>query len=349
MKKMSFLLGSIKPTTINSLLNVRNKVKEKSNKHFILLDMIYCSLRYQAAFYDYLEFEFYSINNKQRKTYLTNGKNNEIVKTFNDKNYWYLLDDKAEFNKLYKKYLNRDFLLPNSSIEEFNSFIKNKDRVIVKPVDGVGGVGIKIVSTKEENLYEKYKKYLIEEIIIQNDKLNEIYNKSVNSLRLFTFYDGKNSYLLQSIIKFGNGNVVDNFSSGGMYAFVSDDGTIITPAIDKNDNIYVKDSLDDSEYVLDEGMDMLHSLAFMNKILSYPLKSNSIKEGQEEWGDEIYIQVDTELFLENEHFDTARIFINKKTKTPIGIIVYDKEGNDSLRIIYYDFKKVKGFDESIFN
>ena len=117
----------------------------------------------------------------------------------------------------------------------------------------------------------------------------------------------------------------------------------------KNDNIYVKDSLDDSEYVLDEGMDMLHSLAFMNKILSYPLKSNSIKEGQEEWGDEIYIQVDTELFLENEHFDTARIFINKKTKTPIGIIVYDKEGNDSLRIIYYDFKKVKGFDESIFN
>ena len=84
----------------------------------------------------------------------------------------------------------------------------------------------------------------------------------------------------------------------------------------KNDNIYEKDSLDDSEYVLDEGMDMLHSLAFMNKILSYPLKSNSIKEGQEEWGDEIYIQVDTELFLENEHFDTARIFINKKTKTP---------------------------------
>lgn len=238
MKKMSFLLGSIKPTTINSLLNVRNKVKEKSNKHFILLDMIYCSLRYQAAFYDYLEFEFYSINNKQRKTYLTNGKNNEIVRTFNDKNYWYLLDDKAEFNKLYKKYLNRDFLLPNSSIEEFNNFIKNKDRVIVKPVDGVGGAGIKIVSTKEENLYEKYKDYLIEEIIIQNDKLNEIYNKSVNSLRLFTFYDGKNSYLLQSIIKFGNGNVVDNFSSGGMYAFVSDDGTIITPAIDKNDNIY---------------------------------------------------------------------------------------------------------------
>ena len=117
----------------------------------------------------------------------------------------------------------------------------------------------------------------------------------------------------------------------------------------KEDGIHVKDSSDSNEYVIDEGMDILHSLAFMNKILSYPLKSDSIKEGQEEWGDKIYIQVDTELFLENEHFNTARIFINKKTKTPIGIIVYDKNGNDSLRIIYDDFKEVKGFDKEKFD
>ena len=90
-------------------------------------------------------------------------------------------------------------------------------------------------------------------------------------------------------------------------------------------------------------------MAFMNKILSYPLKSNSIKEGQEEWGDKIYMQVDTELFLNNEHFNSARIFINKKTKVPIGIIIYDKDGNDSVRIIYEDFKSVKDIDENLFN
>ena len=82
----------------------------------------------------------------------------------------------------------------------------------------------------------------------------------------------------------------------------------------KEDGIHVKDSSDSNEYVIDEGMDILHSLAFMNKILSYPLKSDSIKEGQEEWGDKIYIQVDTELFLENEHFNTARIFINNRNE-----------------------------------
>ncbi|MDO5779055.1 MAG: germination lipoprotein GerS-related protein [Clostridium sp.] len=117
----------------------------------------------------------------------------------------------------------------------------------------------------------------------------------------------------------------------------------------KSDGIHVRDNSSTGEYVIESDMDILHSMAFMNKILSYPLKSDSIKEGQEEWGDKIYIQVDTELFLNNEHFDSARIFINKKTKTPIGIVIYDKDGNDSVRIIYEDFKIVKEVDDDLFN
>ena len=117
----------------------------------------------------------------------------------------------------------------------------------------------------------------------------------------------------------------------------------------KSDGIHVRDNSSTGEYVIESDMDILHSMAFMNKILSYPLKSESVKEGQEEWGDKIYIQVDTELFLNNEHFNSARIFINKKTKTPIGIITYDKDGNDSMRIIYEDFKILKEVEKELFN
>lgn len=117
----------------------------------------------------------------------------------------------------------------------------------------------------------------------------------------------------------------------------------------KADGIHVKDDKNNSEYLIESDMDILHSMAFMNKILSYPLKSDSIKEAQEEWGDTIYIQVDTELFLNNEHFNTARVFINKKTRTPLGIVVYDKNGNESMRIIYDDFKAVKEIDEELLN
>ena len=236
--KLNFLIKSIRITTLSSLVNVYKKVKKQTNKKFVLLDIIFCSIKYQAAFSDYLEFEFYLLNDNQRKTYLTNGKNNEIVRMFNDKSYWHILDNKNEFNEYFKKYLKRDYLNPNFTKEDLNRFLKDKSNIIVKPVDGVGGEGIKIINSKEKDIYEKYHNYLLEEVIIQHKKLNELYSKSVNSLRIFTFYDGKDSYFLQAILKVGNNGVIDNFSSGGMYAFIDDKGVVITPAIDKDDNIF---------------------------------------------------------------------------------------------------------------
>jgi len=235
MKKYNFLLNSFRNSSLKSLYIVSKKVKQKCNKKFIVLDMIYCAIKYQAAFYDYLEFEFYSLNKEQRKTYLTSGKNNEIIKKFNNKNYWDILDDKSKFNEQFKKYINREYLKPYSTEEEFNNFIKHKDKIIIKPINGIGGDGIKIINTNNCNYWE-IKKYLIEDVIIQNKELADLYDKSVNTIRIFTFCDGQNSYLLQAILKIGNNSITDNFSSGGMYAFLDEKGIVITPAIDKDDN-----------------------------------------------------------------------------------------------------------------
>ncbi len=237
MGKYKFLFDSIRNTSLPNLIKIVKKVKKISNKKFVLFDIVNCSIKYQAAFYDYLEFEFYLLNEEQRKTYLTSGKNNEIVKTFNDKNYRHIFDNKDEFNNKFKKYLKRDYLNSNFNKEELNKFIKNKDKIIIKPIDGIGGEGIKKIDCSE-NIHQKYNNYLLEEIIIQNKKLDELYDKSVNSLRVFTFYDGKTVHILQSILKIGNDGITDNFSSGGMYAFLNDLGVVITPAIDKDDNIY---------------------------------------------------------------------------------------------------------------
>lgn len=115
----------------------------------------------------------------------------------------------------------------------------------------------------------------------------------------------------------------------------------------KKDGITVSDNVGNNQYVIDSSMDILHSLAFMNKILSFPVKGETVTEGQEEWGDKIYIQADIELFLDNNYLNTARIFIDKKEKSPIGIIIYDKNGIDTVRIIYKDFKKVKQIDKNL--
>lgn len=168
----------------------------------------------------------------------------------------------------------------------------------------------------------------------------------IRSLRNIDYYETKVEYIIKN-------NRGEEREKTTQY-YSKEDGVRVEfdnnkTKIYKENGIYIKDGLANTEYTIDKSMDILHSMAFMNNILSYPLKNDSIKVGQEEWGDTIYIQVDTELFLSNEHFNNARIFIDKKTKYPIGIIIYDKSGNDSLRIIYEDFNKVKNIDTAIFN
>ena len=168
----------------------------------------------------------------------------------------------------------------------------------------------------------------------------------IRNLKNIKCYETKVEYIVKNSKGEERENTVQYYSKEEGVRVEFDDDKV---KIYKSDGIHVKDNSSTGEYVIESDMDILHSMAFMDKILSYPLKSDSIKEGQEEWGDKIYIQVDTELFLSNEHFNSARIFINKKTKTPIGIIVYDKDGNDSVRIIYEDFKVVKEVDKNLFN
>ena len=183
-------------------------------------------------------------------------------------------------------------------------------------------------------------------VIIFRGILSPNNEEIIRDLKNIKCYETKVEYIVKNSKGEEREDTVQYYSKDEGVRIELDDGKV---KLYKSDGLHVKDNSSADEYVIENDMDILHSMAFMNKILSYPLKSNSIKEGQEEWGDKIYMQVDTELFLNNEHFNSARIFINKKTKVPIGIIIYDKDGNDSVRIIYEDFKSVKDIDENLFN
>lgn len=115
----------------------------------------------------------------------------------------------------------------------------------------------------------------------------------------------------------------------------------------KDNKVIVKDVISNKEYTMENDMDEIHSLAFLNKLLSYPIDENGIKEGQEEWGDTAYIEFTCEVFLKNDHLDKVKIFIDKQEKTPIGAIIYDKDGKDRIRIVYRDFEKLKQLDSGL--
>ena len=245
MGNIGYKLKCLKNLNVDTMIEVINKIhkKTKLSKNYLIMDMIVCANKYGTGYYDYQEFEFYNLNKLERKTYMTRVKNNAIVKKFNNKDYFYLFDNKCEFNKKFNKYLKREWIILDNNLEEFIKFCSNKKEIIVKPLDGCGGIGVELIKLNNKNLNNLYnkllenKQILIEEKIIQNKILSKLNKSSVNTLRIVSFYDGKNTHILNSVLKIGNGGVTDNFSSGSMYTFIKD-GEIVVPAIDNLDNIF---------------------------------------------------------------------------------------------------------------
>lgn len=115
----------------------------------------------------------------------------------------------------------------------------------------------------------------------------------------------------------------------------------------KEDMILVKDNISNKEYTVEDKLDELYSISFLNKLLSCPIDNDGIKEGQEEWGETEYIVFTSELFLKNDNLDKIKIFIDKQKKAPIGAIIYDKNNKDRVRIVYRNFQKLKDLDEEL--
>lgn len=256
MRKVIYLFKRIIGLDYKNMFRIAKKISKKTHKNrfLIIIDMIKCGFKYQAGYYDYLEFEFYLLNDKQRSTYLTRGKNNEIIRKYNNKEKAYQFDDKQVFNKMFKQFLGRDYINLDNNLEEFKQFLENKKEIIVKPLDGEGGKGVEKIKVNSdiEKLYQKLidnNQTLVEEVIKQHKQMNKLYDKSVNTLRMFTFVKDGKAYFLQAILKIGNGGVIDNFSSGGMYTFVDNNGVVLAPAIDQDDNYFEKHPLTNEKIV----------------------------------------------------------------------------------------------------
>ncbi|WP_291650617.1 germination lipoprotein GerS-related protein [Clostridium sp.] len=166
----------------------------------------------------------------------------------------------------------------------------------------------------------------------------------IKSLKEIKSYTTKVEYIIKNTRGEEREETTQYYSKdiGGRIDFGEDRSKIY-----KDNKVIVKDGISNKEYTMEEDMDEIHSLAFLNKLLSYPIDENGFKEGQEEWGDTAYIEFTCEIFLKNDHLDKVKIFIDKEEKTPIGAIIYDKDGKDRVRIVYRDFEKLKQLDSGL--
>ncbi len=243
---MKFLINRIFRMDYKRFFNVVKRIHKKTGKNsaYLFIDMVLCGLIYKAGYLDYELFEMYDLNAKQRSTILTRGKNNDFVKKYNVKGYRDLFNNKWNFNNKFKKFTKRDFMLLDENNEkEFNKFIKGKEYIIAKPLEGTHGDGIMKIKP-DKNTYKKLIKTesrLIEDYIIQDKEMDKMNPSSINTLRIVTLYDKGVSSIICTYLRVGNNKIVDNFNNGGMVVPINTDtGIIEYNAIDKAGHVFVK-------------------------------------------------------------------------------------------------------------
>lgn len=213
------------------------------NRVYLFFDCIICGFKYQAGYMDYQLFEMYKMNSAERKTIITRGKNNDMIKKYNNPAFNDTFHDKTKFNEKFDKYLNRGWILVNkNNFDDFKKFIRDKKEVMLKPIGGSCGQKIEKVKVKDFKPKELYEYVLdkdirlVEEVAVQCKELNRLHPTSINTVRLLTL----KGQVLVAYLRIGNhGNVVDNFNHGGFVVPIDvESGTIKFPAIDKAHNTF---------------------------------------------------------------------------------------------------------------
>lgn len=228
-------------------------LKERSGKSrvWLLCDMFRCAVKYNAGYMDYKIAAMYKLTDAQRKTVITRGISNNIVRRMNDKAYWHFFDDKTEFNTLFSDKLGRRWLRADENLTEdkLAEFLAPLEQVLYKPLEGSSGQGIvKFQSAEWKGKIGDFLKKIramgdavLEELLVQHPDMAQMCPTSVNTVRIATLLGDKKEGIVYAFLRIGNGKVMDNVDCGGMAARVDlDSGKLLTVAADKAGNVYEK-------------------------------------------------------------------------------------------------------------
>lgn len=247
---IGYLIKRLFDMNYNALLNKLTSLHKKTGrtKVFLFWDMLNCAVKYGVGYMDYDLFEMYNLTSAQRDTYITRGRNNALVKKYNDSNYAHYFDNKEHFNNLFFDFIRRDWISLDADKEQVLAFINERDVLIAKPVAGSCGKGVERIVISNypdaQSVYEKLQNFrrplLLEDVIVQHPQVNAIYPEAINTLRVVTMCHKNKVKIICTYFRIGNnGSYVDNFNSGGMVAPVDElTGVVKDKAIDKNKILY---------------------------------------------------------------------------------------------------------------
>ena len=158
-----YIFKIVAHASLGKMFEAVKTVHERSgkSKFEIFIDMLYCAKKYGAGYYDYQIFAFYNLTKEQRATYVTRLISKKFNTFMNDYDYAHFLENKDEFNKLYKKYIGRDFIqFQEASKEEVREFCENHPVLFCKMQDLECGHGCERIKVSDYENFDKLYDYL---------------------------------------------------------------------------------------------------------------------------------------------------------------------------------------------
>ena len=228
----------------------RERIKREMNWTDFDLErsLAFCRYRYhvgELSAYDNIRFWAYP--REVLDTFAVKQDSLDLKKSYNTVS-TKILSNKIRFDNKFREFIGRKFWVnKDTSFEEFCEFIDGLDKVFCKPINLCAGKGCYLypLSGDAEKDYEYFinePKMLIEEVPKQHHLINEIYDKSINTVRVAAVIKEGEFIPFFAWIKFGaKGSIVDGRAGGGCFAGVDvKTGIVDTLAIDKDNNRFDK-------------------------------------------------------------------------------------------------------------
>lgn len=212
-----------------TLLAVSKKVAQKYNasQACVIVDMVWCAMRYGAMWTEYGDLDFYQRSAKNRETYITTFFNFKLYDKLNDKRYRNVFHEKITFLETFSEFIKRDWIKTDDmSDKDILNFLDTHKHIVAKASYGDSGKEVEVIEiTEPEDLSEviKYLKdhklNLIEEQIVNCDEIRALNRSSLNTFRIVTVKKDAEVNILFAGIRVGSeGAKIDNISQGGRVA-----------------------------------------------------------------------------------------------------------------------------------
>ena len=197
------------------------------SRYYHLWDYLTAFVRHGAHIDQYTAGGFWRYSNPQRSKCLTHYRRLALEKRYNSTADVHYFKNKPEFNAFFKDDVRRGWLwLREATFSQFKDFLCRYRSVIVKPMDGKQGDGIRrldYTGQDDDWLRRQFddllkEDALIEELIVQHPGM-VFGNKSVNTIRVLTACrpDGT-ARIMKAFLRAGVGDtLVDNTATGGYY------------------------------------------------------------------------------------------------------------------------------------